>query len=370
MPNVRQVDPGAFVREHRRETLAALERVADSGWYILGAEVAAFEREFAAEFGLGHTTGVGNGTDAVALALRALGVGPASRVATVSHTAVATVAAIEMIGATPVFIDIDIDTYTLDPRALALAIERAGPIDAVVAVHLYGQPADVSAIVEITRRAGIPVVEDCAQAHGARIGDRWVGGLTDAAAFSFYPTKNLGCLGDGGLVASGHEPIIQRAKALREYGWGQQRFVSEVKGTNSRLDELQAAFLRLRLPLLQAANHRRARIAATYQHGLSGTGLVLPAPRAGTTHVYHQYVVRHAHRDELAARLRQAGIATGVHYPVPIHRQPAYEGRCPVGPAGLEATEKAAREVLSLPMYPELDDAAVAAVIDAVRRLL
>jgi dTDP-4-amino-4,6-dideoxygalactose transaminase len=194
--------------------------------------------------------------------------------------------------------------------------------------------------------------------------------LTDAAAFSFYPTKNLGALGDGGLVASTHEQTMERVKALREYGWNQHRFISEFNGVNSRLDELQAAFLRVRLPFLEAANRRRAQIASAYEHGLARTGLILPTPRAGTTHVYHQYVIRHPHRDDLASRLRQSGIATGVHYPVPVHRQPAYEGRCPVGPAGLEATERAAREVLSLPMYPELDDASVAEVIDAIRRAL
>ena len=369
MPNIRQADPGAFIRQHRPEVLAALERVADSGWYVLGTEVAAFEREFASQLGLPHATGVANGTDAVALALRALGVGPGSRVATVSHTAVATVAAIEMAGASPVFIDIDLDTYTLDPRALAIALERAGPIHAVIAVHLYGHPADIPAIVQIASRSGIPVIEDCAQAHGARMGTRCVGGLTDAAAFSFYPTKNLGAMGDGGLVASAAEQTMERVRILREYGW-RQRFISEVTGVNSRLDELQAAFLRVRLPFLEAANRRRAVIASAYESGLAHSGLILPVQRAGVTHVYHQYVVRHPYRDDLAARLRQAGIGTGVHYPVPVHCQPAYEGRCTPGPAGLEATEKAAREVLSLPMYPELDDASVAEVIDAVLRVL
>jgi dTDP-4-amino-4,6-dideoxygalactose transaminase len=369
MPNIRQADPGAFCREHRREVLEALARVVDSGWYVLGEEVAAFEREFAQQFGLGHAIGVANGTDAIALALRGLGVGAGCRVATVAHTAVATVAAIELVGATPVFVEIEPDTYTLDPRALSAVLERAAPVHAIVVVHLYGHPADMAAILAIASRLGIPVIEDCAQAHGASIGERFVGGLANAAAFSFYPTKNLGALGDGGLVATASEETAVRLRMLREYGW-KQRFISEIAGVNSRLDELQAAFLRVRRPFLEAANQRRMAIAAAYDRGLADTGLGLPIQRSGTTHVYHQYVVRHPKRDDLQSRLRQAGIATNVHYPVPVHCQPAYLGRCSVGAEGLAVTEAAAREVLSLPIYPELDDESVAEVIGAVRRLV
>ncbi len=361
---IRQTDPGAFVRRHRGELLAALERVLDSGWYVLGAEVESFEREFGVQFGLSHTAGVANGTDAVAVALRALGIGHGARVATVSHTAVATVAGIEMTGASPVFVDIDPVSYTMDPQALAAALSKSGPIDAVVVVHLYGHPADLPAILPLTKSLGIPLIEDCAQAHGARIGGRFVGGMGEAAAFSFYPTKNVGAIGDAGLVATSDENVAVRLKMLREYGWKDR--ISQAPGVNSRLDELQAAILRVGLRHLEAGNRRRAEIAAAYDRGLARSGLVLPTQRIGTTHAYHQYVVRLGDRDGLRSRLEKQNIATNIHYPVPVHCQPAYRDRCCIGPAGLDASEAAAREVLSLPVYPELDDEAVARVIDAV----
>jgi len=348
--------------------VAALERVLDSGWYILGAEVDGFEREFGRHFGLSHAVGVANGTDAIALALRALGIGPGARVATVSHTAVATVAAVEMAGATPVFVDIDPVSYTLDAQALARLIATSGPIDAVLVVHLYGHPADLPAILPVAERRGIPVIEDCAQAHGARIGARFVGSLGAAAAFSFYPTKNLGALGDGGLVATRDEALAVHVRRLREYGW--QDRISRAAGVNSRLDEMQAAILRVGLSHLAAGNRRRADIAAAYDRGLQGSGLVLPTQRPGTTHVYHQYVVRHPDRDGLRARLHERGIGTHIHYPLPVHLQPAYRDRSTIGPGGLGNSEAAAREVLSLPMHPELDDEAIARVIQAVNAAL
>jgi dTDP-4-amino-4,6-dideoxygalactose transaminase len=370
VPAVRQTDPGAFNRQHRREVIEALERVIDSGWYILGTEVAAFEREFGRELGLNHSIGVANGTDAVSLALRALDIEPGTRVATVSHTAVATVAAIEMAGCKPLFVDIDLATYTMDAGALAATLERSPErVEAVVVVHLYGHPAKMAELLAVANRFDLAVIEDCAQAHGARIGTRHVGSFADAAAFSFYPTKNLGALGDGGLVGVADEHVATRARVLREYGW-KERYISHVSGINSRLDELQAAYLRLRLPFLQAGNQRRATIAAAYDRGLAHTGLTLPTQADGTTHVYHQYVVRHPDREGLRARLQQAGIATGVHYPVPVHIQPAYLDPANISASGLEVTEKAAREVLSLPMYPELDYASVAAVIEAVCKAL
>jgi dTDP-4-amino-4,6-dideoxygalactose transaminase len=369
MPSIPQTDPAAFVREHRTEIDAAMARVIDGGRYILGAEVVAFEREFSEALGLGNGIGVGNGTDAVALALRALRVGTGHRVATVSHTAGATVAAIEMVGAAPVFVDIDLTSYTMDPVALTDALEGAAPIHAVVVVHLYGQPANLGAILPLAQRHNIPVVEDCAQAHGARSAGRYVGTSGNAAAFSFYPTKNLGALGDGGLVATGDPDVAARVRCLREYGW-RQRFISESPGVNSRLDELQAAILRMKLRYLDAGNRRRAQIAAAYDRGLRGSGLNLPAVRAGDIHVYHQYVVRHRDRDGLKARLAEKGIGTSIHYPLPLHRQPAYRERCAVGPGGLASTEAAARDVLSLPIYPELSDQAVSQVIGAVRAAL
>ena len=366
---IRQADPGAFIRQHRQAVFAAMERVLDSGWYILGTEVEGFEREFAEYFGYAHTIGVANGTDAVALALRALKIRPGDRVATVSHTAVATVAAIEMAGAAPQFVDIDPATYTLDPEALRDCLEQYNRVRAVVVVHLYGHPADMRRIVALGNQFGIPVVEDCAQAHGASIDGRFVGSMGDAASFSFYPTKNLGAMGDGGLVVAARETTAAQVRMLREYGW-QQRYISSTAGINSRLDEFQAAFLRVRLPFLQAGNQRRAAIAAAYDRGLARTGLILPVQRAGMKHVYHQYVVRHRDRDGLRARLQQLGIGTNIHYPVPVHCQPAYRERCHMSPSGLAATEALTREILSLPMFPELDDGSVAQVIDAVRRAL
>jgi dTDP-4-amino-4,6-dideoxygalactose transaminase len=366
LPNIPQTSPRAFFEEHRQEMLSALVRVLDSGRYILGAEVAAFEQEFARQFDFGDAVGVANGTDAIALALRSLGVGPGDRVATVSHTSVATVAAIEMAGASPVFVDISSDTYTLDPASLARTLETREAIRAVIVVHLYGQPADIPAIISIANRFGVRVIEDCAQAHGAKLDGRFVGSLADAATFSFYPTKNLGALGDGGMVAANNPECIRKVRMLREYGW-ERRHVSNVPGVNSRLDELQAAFLRVKLPYLEAGNRRRAEIAAAYDSGLADTGLVLPRTRPGVTHVYHQYVVRHPDRDQLKARLELKGAGTNIHYPVPVHRQPAYAGRLVMDPGGLATTDAVAREVLSLPMYPELSDAAIARVVDAVR---
>jgi dTDP-4-amino-4,6-dideoxygalactose transaminase len=234
-------------------------------------------------------------------------------------------------------------------------------------VHLYGQPADLERILPLARRFGIPVIEDCAQAHGASISGKPVGSFGDAAAFSFYPTKNLGCLGDGGLVSSRHPEIAAHLRSLRQYGWREDR-VSEAPGINSRLDEIQAAILRLRLRHLEDGNRRRRAIAAAYDQALRTTGLQLPRERPGSTHVYHQYVIRHPDRDALKVRLAALGVGTNIHYPLPVHAHPAYLGRCRSVSTGLQGTEAAAREVLSLPMYPELTDAGVAEVIDAVSR--
>ena len=367
---VPQANPGAGYRALRGEIDAAVARTLESGWYILGQEVRAFETEFATWLGTAAAVGCGNGTDALALALRALGVGPGMSVVTVSHTAVATVAAIEMVGATPLLIDIESDTYTMDPSELAAVLEHppAGspPIRAVIPVHLYGQAAALEPIMAVCRHHGIPVIEDCAQAHGATIGDRKVGTFTEVATFSFYPTKNLGALGDGGMLATQDAERAARIAALRQYGW-QTHYISDDVGVNSRLDELQAAILRVKLRHLDAQNARRQSIAAAYDTALRGTGLAPPARRAGSSHVFHLYVVRTPDRAALQARLRAAGIGTGVHYPSPVHLQPAYRGRIALGRSGCRATELAAQQVLSLPMYPELTDAQVGLVCEALR---
>jgi dTDP-4-amino-4,6-dideoxygalactose transaminase len=370
--SVPQANPGAGYYALRDEIDTAVARVLRSGWYILGEEVRGFEAEFAAWLGVGAAVACGNGTDALALALRGLSVGPGMSVVTVSHTAVATVAAIEMVGATPVLIDIEPLYYTMDPEELAevLAYPPAGvpPIRAVVVVHLYGQPAALDPIITVCRHHGVPVIEDCAQAHGATLGGRKVGTLTELAGFSFYPTKNLGALGDGGMVATVNGTLAGEIAALRQYGW-HTHYVSDAVGVNSRLDEVQAAILRVKLRHLDAQNVRRRAIAATYDTALRGTSIAAPQRRAGAEHVFHLYVVRTPARAAVQARLRDAGIGSGIHYPLPVHLQPAYRARVPLGPSRCRATEVAAEQVLSLPMFAELTDAELARVCDAISRL-
>ena len=369
---VPQANPGAGYRALQSEIDAAVARALQSGWYILGQEVRAFEAEFAAWLGATAAISCGNGTDALALALRGLGIGPGMSVVTVSHTAVATAAAIEMVGASPLLIDIEPDYYTMHPGELAEVLDHpppgVPPIRAVIPVHLYGQPAALELILAACARHGIPVIEDCAQAHGATIGGRKVGTFTEAATFSFYPTKNLGALGDGGMVVARDAALGANIAALRQYGW-RTHYISDAIGVNSRLDELQAAILRVKLQHLDAQNVRRMAIAAAYDDALRGTALAPPARRAGASHVFHLYVLRTQDRAAVQERLRANGIGSGVHYPSPVHLQPAYRSRVPLGPAGCRATEIAAEQVLSLPMYPELDDGQVARVCDALRGL-
>ena len=367
---VPQANPGAAYRALQDEIDAAVARVLQSGGYILGQELKAFEAAFAGWLGTTGAIGCGNGTDALELALRALGVGPGMSVVTVSHTAVATVAAIEAVGATPLLVDIEPNFYTMDPgellRVLAHPPADLPPIRAVIPVHLYGQPAALEPIVEACRHHAVPVIEDCAQAHGAAIGGRKVGTFTEAATFSFYPTKNLGALGDGGMVVTGDRHRADSVASLRQYGW-RTHYISELIGINSRLDELQAAILRVKLQHLDSQNARRREIAAHYDAALRGTSLTAPARRNGTEHVFHLYVLRAADRAGAQLRLRAAGIGTGIHYPAPVHLQPAYRDRVALGPAQCEVTERAAEEVLSLPMYPELTDEQVAHVCEALR---
>jgi dTDP-4-amino-4,6-dideoxygalactose transaminase len=369
---VPQANPGAGYRTLQTGIDAAVARVLQSGWYVLGQEVRSFEAEFAAWLGCTAAIGCGNGTDALALALRALGVGPGMSVVTVSHTAVATVAAIEMVGATPVLVDIEPEYYGMDPVELAAVLDHppAGlpPIRAVIPVHLYGQPVALDPIIAACRRHGVPVVEDCAQAHGATIGERKVGTFTEVATFSFYPTKNLGAIGDGGMVSTQDAELGASIAALRQYGW-RTHYISDAIGVNSRLDELQAAILRVKLQHLDAQNARRRTIAAAYDAALRETSLAPPARRSGVGHVFHLYVLRVPDRSSVQAHLRAAGIGTGIHYPVPVHLQPAYRDRIVTGPSGCRASEIAAGQVLSLPIYPELSDRQVAQVCEALRRV-
>jgi len=369
---VPQNDLRASYLAHKEAIDAAVARVLRSGWYILGQEVAEFESEFASWLGTARAVGVANGTDALALILRAMDIGPGSSVVTVSHTAVATVAAIEMVGATPILVDVDPVSYCMDVGELVAVLQqwRRGaegvpPIKAVIPVHLYGQAAEIGDIISIASMMGVKVIEDCAQAHGATLFGRKLGTYGDAAAFSLYPTKNLGALGDGGIVATNDPKFARRLAALRQYGW-EERYISSMVGVNSRLDELQAAVLRVKLHHLDAENARRREIAARYDAALEGGAIVRPWQHERVEHVYHQYVVRSPERDLLKEKLAAAGIGTNIHYPMPVHLQPAYRERVVLGPRACVETEKLAGEVLSMPMFPQLTDGQVDRVCAAL----
>ncbi len=368
--SIPQTDPKTGYRAHRSQIDIAIQRVLNSGWYVLGREVETFEQEFAAYIGVHHAIGVGNGTDALELALRACGVGTGDLVFTVSHTAVATVAAIELAGAVPVFVDIDPVTYTMDPVSLKDALSRhhPGKPKAVIPVHLYGHPANMSLILPIAKHHGLYVIEDCAQSHGATLNGRKTGAWGDIAAFSFYPTKNLGALGDGGMIVTDNHSLAERVRLLQQYGW-RERYISDIPGGNSRLDELQAAVLRVKLRHLNKENMRRQSLAMTYNKLLSGTGLILPEVRSWATHVYHQYAVRLQQRDALRTFLGHAGISTIIHYPVPVHLQPAYRNRLPKK-TSLRWTEEVALQVLSLPMFPQLNDKQIRLICLSINRFL
>jgi dTDP-4-amino-4,6-dideoxygalactose transaminase len=348
-------DPRAGYLKRRSEIDEAVHGVLSEGTYVLGKNVAAFEEEFAEYLGSQHCVGVASGTDAVLLALRACGVGPGDHVVTVSHTAVATVAAVELAGAAPVLVDVDPTTYTIDVGHLATVLFGAAgqSVKAIVVVHLYGQPADIDEVCRLGRERGVPVIEDCAQAHGASVGERRVGTFGAAGAFSFYPTKNLGALGDGGAVVTDDPDVAHRLRLLRQYGWS-RRYISDVCGTNSRLDELQAAILRVKLRYLERDNERRRSIADRYGRLLAASGVTLPSEAAGTRHVYHQYVIETDGRDELRRVLKGEGIETSILYPVPVHLQPAYRDRVAHGP--MDQTVRLASRILSLPMFAELPD--------------
>ena len=361
-----QNDLKAGYLAHKAGRDAAVMRVLNSGWYILGQETAAFEKEFATFIGANHAVGVASGTDALVIAMMACGVGTGDAVVTVSHTAVATVAAVELTGAVPVLADIDPESFTLNPESLETTIREylslpgasRPALKAVIVVHLYGQPADLPAIQRIADHYGLMLIEDCAQSHGATHSGRMIGTWGQVSAFSFYPTKNLGAIGDGGAVVTNDSAVAERALLLREYGW-QRRYVSQIAGMNSRLDELQSAILRVKLPHLAAETERRRAIARCYNEQLASSAVQRPCLAADLQHVFHQYVIRTQSRDTLRTFLKEHGVGTLVHYPVPIHLQPAYAGRVCVGAGGLPHAERAACEVLSLPIYPQLPDSSV-----------
>src|SRR5215216_4560536 len=356
-------------RQHEEvgtEVRAAVERVLAGGTYILGREVEAFEREWARFCGVGHCAGVANGTDALALALvasEAVRPGRRDEVITAPLTAGYTALGILNAGGIPVFADVNPETYTLDPRGLERALTRR--TRAVVPVHLYGRMAEMEAVCDFASRRGLVVVEDAAQAHGARVGGRRAGAWGHAAAFSFYPTKNLGAYGDGGAVTSDDARLIERVKELRQ-GGHPSALGGRVAGRNSRLDELQAAALRVKLRRIAGWNRRRRQLASEYRRLLArgARRLVLPSERAGAgSHVFHLYVVRHPERERLRAHLAARGVETLIHYPAPLHRQPLFRRR---GQPALPAAEALSREILSLPLYPQLRDEELHAVAAAV----
>jgi dTDP-4-amino-4,6-dideoxygalactose transaminase len=349
----------------KTEFHAALDVVLDSGWLILGKQTEAFEQEFAAYCGSTHCLGVANGLDALHLVLKAWGIGPGDEVIVPSNTYIATWLAVNQVGATPVPVEPDLSTYNIDPDLIEAAITPR--TRAIIPVHLYGQTARMEEIMAIANRHGLKVLEDGAQAHGASLNKRLAGTLGHAAAFSFYPGKNLGALGDGGAVTTNDAELADKIRVLRNYG-SHIKYQNEVRGYNSRLDELHSAFLRAKLPLLDADNAHRAEVATRYSEGLSGLhGLTLPKVGIGCDHVWHLYVVRHANRDVLQKRLAELGVGTMIHYPIPPHRQAAYQD-LGIPEGALRLTEMIHREVLSLPMGPTLTLEDADTVIAAIRQ--
>jgi dTDP-4-amino-4,6-dideoxygalactose transaminase len=357
------LDVQASYAEIAPELEAATRRVVASGWYLLGEEIAAFEREFAAYVGAKHCVGLGNGLDALHLSLRALGVGAGDEVIVPSNTYIATWLAVSYAGARPVPVEPDPRTYNLDPARIEAAITPR--TKAILPVHLYGQPADMDPIGEVARRHGLRVLDDAAQVHGACYRGRRVGALADVTAWSFYPSKNLGALGDAGAITTDDDAIADRVRVLRNYG-SRVKYVNEVQGYNSRLDEIQAAALRVKLAHLDEWNERRRRIAARYLAELDDAGVVLPYAPEWADPVWHVFVVRSYDRDGLQQHLGQAGIGTVVHYPIPPHLQDAYRDLAlPEGSFPL--SEAIHREVISLPIGPHMSDEQVGAVITGVK---
>lgn len=359
------LDVSAGYRELQEELDAAYHRVMNAGWFILGREVEEFEREFAAYCDTHHCVSVGNGLDALHLALRALDVGPGDEVLVPSNTFIATWLAVSAVGAVPVAVEPDPATFNMDPAAVDRAISPK--TRAVIMVHLYGQPADADAIVEIVRNRGVKVIEDAAQAHGARYRGRRVGSLSDCACFSFYPGKNLGCFGDGGAITTCDTEIAHRLRQLRNYG-SQRKYQHDIKGANSRLDEMQAAFLRVKLRYLDDWNQRRQQLATVYRRALRGSSIVtLPHVPLWADPVWHLFVVRTRWRAELQQHLTAQGVGTMIHYPIPPHRCGAYAAGSWAG-GRPRIAERLADEVLSLPMGPHLDENEAAIVAESILR--
>lgn len=358
-------DPSASYQTHKSEIDQAIKRVLDSGWYVLGTEVNEFEKEFASFHGkVFHAVGVANGTDAIALCLRALGLGTEDEIITSSHTAVATVAGIEQAGCTPVFADIDPNTRCIDPNSIKGRV--GSKTRAIMPVHIYGQPAEMIRILEIAKTHNLAVIEDCSQAHGAEIRGQKVGTFADISAFSCYPTKNLGGTGDGGVILCRSKEFAEEIKSLRQYGWNEER-VCITPGFNSRLDELQAAILRVKLRHLSDDNSKRRSIALRYNEELNDLPITLPTLARNQLHAMHLYVIECDRRNELMKYLRSHQIGASLHYPLAVHQQTAYAHRIRGGD-NLPVTDQFYEKNLTLPMYPELSNDTVGHIISMVQK--
>jgi dTDP-4-amino-4,6-dideoxygalactose transaminase len=366
MSRIPLVDLRAQYERIKPEIDAALQRVIDQTAFILGPEVSGFEESFARYVGAPDAVGVASGTAALHLALRACGVGAGDEVITSAHTFIATAEAISHSGARPVFVDIDPRTFAIDPELVERAITPR--TRAIVPVHLYGHPADMGALRAIAGRHGLHVIEDAAQAHGARWGEASCGTLGHLACFSFYPGKNLGAFGDAGAVTGTDLALLKRVRLLRDHG-RTSKYEHEEIGFGERIDALQAAVLHAKLPHLEAWTEARRAHARRYDDLLADVDVVTPFEAPGVRHVYHLYVIRTARRDDVCARLQARGIGAGVHYPLPVHRQPAYL-RQGYGTLSLPVTEQAAREVLSLPLYPELEEEQMQTVVRALKEAI
>jgi dTDP-4-amino-4,6-dideoxygalactose transaminase len=342
-------NPSAQFKSYQTEIEEAVLAVMRGNRYVLGEEVALFEREFADYIGTTSAIGVANGTDAIELALRALGIGFGDEVITVSHTAVATIAAIEATGADAILVDVESEYYTLNPEQLEEVFSVK--TRAIIAVHLYGQSANLDAIMDFCQRNGVFLIEDASQAHGAKYKGRRLGSIGDVGCFSCYPTKNLGAIGDAGLITTKDADLAIKIRMLREYGWNNR--ISEYAGRNSRLDEIQAAVLRIKLKHLDSDNEKRRQLAKYYTANLAESQVSTPVVRANVESVFHLFVLQVGRRQELLKHLLSNDIQAGVHYPVPVHLQPAYKGRISIA-SDMSVTENLTDRIISLPMYPEL----------------
>ncbi len=355
-------NPKSQYLSYKDEIDSSIKRVLSKGQFVLGENVHSFEKEFSEYIGSKHSVSVGSGTDALCIALRALGLKQGDEVIAPSHTATATATAITMVGATPILVDADPVFYTIDPLAISQAITPR--TKAIIVVHIYGQPADMDKIMVIARENNLRLIEDCAQAPGATYNNRRVGSMGDLGCFSFYPTKNLGALGDGGSIVTSDSHLSKQLIRLRHYRWDENR-VSQINGYNSRLDEIQAAVLRVKLKYLDKDNSKRAKLAKIYEKELGHLPLETPSLRPSSFHVYHLYVLSVERRDALVAHLKSNDIFAGIHYPIPVHLMPAFKHIS--NPRLLAHTERIAKRVISLPIYPELAESDQHRVIKAIK---